>query len=217
MTRRTAPVDGRRERGATVVETILVTPVLFLLVLGIFEFGLVYRDVLTTSDAVADAARAGAVAGPRPTADGFNADYVIVRSLREGLGSMPTEWVDRIVVFRAGPPSAGDPADQVPAACTAGVSVPGVCNSYDAQTVFGIVSSTGDEVAKLFTCGVAGVSSGVSCAWDPFTRSNGPTVLDIDYLGVWVRIERPYLTQLFGDTFTIEEARVVRLEAGVLE
>ena len=27
------------------------------------------------------------------------ADYVIMRSVRESLGSIPTEWIDHIVVF----------------------------------------------------------------------------------------------------------------------
>jgi len=207
---------ARRDRGVALIETLLVAPVFFLLVLGIFEYGLAYRDVLTTADAVGTSARAGAVIGPRPAPAGLNGDYVIIKTLREGLGSMPLEWVQRIVVFRAGPPSAGSPTSQVPAACKAGTSVPGVCNVYDPLVAFGVASVAADpEAARFFTCGQP-QSTGVSCAWDPYDRNNGPTVNDIDYLGVWVRIQRPYISGLFGDTFTIEEARIMRLEPGVL-
>src|SRR5690606_5180492 len=56
--------DG--DRGAALMEAMLVAPVLFAVLLGILEFGLIYRDALTTSSAVNDVARMGAVIGPRP-------------------------------------------------------------------------------------------------------------------------------------------------------
>jgi hypothetical protein len=193
-------------RGAALLETMLVAPVFMVVVLGIFEFGLVYRDVLTVSDAVGDAARLGAVIGPRPTIAG-SADYEIVRAINDGLGRIPVEWVERIVVFRGGPPGSGSGLEQVPAPCRTGPSVPGLCNVYDPANAFLAVR---DNVPEYFTnCG--------HCAWPPSSRSNGPSSFDIDYLGVYVRIARPYVTGLFGDRFTIDQVMVVRLEPGILE
>jgi hypothetical protein len=210
MTSRLREARRRGDRGAALLETLLVFPVAMAIFLGIFEFGLIYRDVLTTNDAVGTGARAGAVVGPRVTASGSNADYVIMRSVRESLGSIPTEWIDHIVVFKSNPPGAGGPLAQVPASCRAGTPVAGRCNVYDPQDAFLAVQSGN---AAYFDC----PGSGPACSWPPQSRENGPTINDIEYLGVYIRLERPYISGLFGDMFTIEQAAVVRLEPGVIE
>lgn len=197
------------DRGAALMEAVLVTPVLFALILGIFEFGLIYRDVLTTSDAAANGARRGALIGPRIPASGANADFEIIREVRNSLGSVQVEWIDRIVVFRAQAPGAGGANAQVPEVCKTQDSQPGLCNVYDPANAF-LAVDIGDN--DYFAC-----PGGRSCAWQPTSRSNGPTPSDIDYLGVWVRIERPYVSGLFGNIFTFEQASVMRLEAGPLE
>ena len=198
-----------REGGAATLETLLVAPVILALLLGIFEFGLVYRDVLTSSDAAASGARRGAVLGPRVPASGVSADFEIIREVRNGLGSIPVEWVNRVVIYRASAPGAGSPESQVPQACKSGDSVPGVCNVYDPANAF-LAVDLGEN--DYFAC-----PGGRSCAWEPSTRSNGPTPSDVDYLGVYIRIERPYVTGILGDQFTFERAAVVRLEAGRFE
>lgn len=197
------------ERGAALMETILVTPLFFALVLGIFEFGLIYRDVLSASDATANAARRGAVIGPRIPDSGVNADFEIIREVRNSLGSISIDSIERIVVFQGSGPGAGSPEAQVPDQCKTGDSVSGVCNVYDPANAF-LAVDTGDD--SYFAC-----PGGRSCAWEPVTRSNGPTPSDVDYLGVWMRVSRPYVSGLFGDTFTFEQAFVARLEAGKFE
>jgi hypothetical protein len=200
----------RNDEGAALLETMLVAPVFFALVLAIFEFGLIYRDVLSVSDAAGNGARRGALIGPRIPASGANADFEIVREVRNSLGSVSVDWVERIVVFKAGPPGAGGAMAQVPQACKTQDSVPGVCNVYDPANAF-LAVDTGNN--DYFDCG----SGGRSCAWLPTSRSNGPTPSDIDYLGVWIRVQRPYVSGLFGDVFTFEQASVMRLEAGPLQ
>lgn len=197
------------DRGAALLETLLVFPVVMVLILGIFEFGLIYRDVLTANEAVGTGARSGAVIGPRLTATGATADYVIMRSVRESLGSIPTEWIDHVVVFKANAPGAGGPLAQVPAACRAGSPVAGRCNVYDPQAAFLAVQSGN---AAYFEC-----PGGPACSWEAADRKNGPQVADIEYLGVYIRMERPYVSGIFGDVFTSEQAVVVRLEPGVIE
>lgn len=66
---REAPDRRREERGATLVEAALVYPLLFLLLFGIVEFGLAFKDYLTVSHAARDGARAGATYGNNPAAD----------------------------------------------------------------------------------------------------------------------------------------------------
>lgn len=200
----------RTERGAALLETLLVAPVVMALLLGIFEFGLIYRDVLTTADAVANGARSGAVIGPRTTDSGVSADFEIIRQVRNSLGNVPVEWIDRIVVFKAAGPGAGSPSSQVPHACKTGGSVANVCNVYDPANAFLAVDTGNNDF-------FANCPSGRACSWRPASRRNGPTAAAIDYLGVYVRLERPYVSGLFGDTFTIEQAYIVRLEPGMLD
>ena len=54
-------VDGpcRRERGATLVEAAIVTPLFFLLIFGIIEVGGAYKDKLAIGNAVTAGARTG--------------------------------------------------------------------------------------------------------------------------------------------------------------
>ena len=57
-------MSARRDDGATVVEFGIVALLVFTLLLAIFEFGLLFRDNLTATDAVSDATRVGAIVGP---------------------------------------------------------------------------------------------------------------------------------------------------------
>jgi hypothetical protein len=199
----------RTDEGVATLETMLVAPVIFLLVLGIFEFGLVYRDMLTVSNAAGDGARTASVLGPRPTESGVNGDFAILTAVRNSLGSVPVESINRIVIFRAGPPTDGSAVSQVPAACRTFGSQPGVCNVYDPGNAFAALDA-GDN--SFFECGLGGAA----CWWPPHQRRNGPRVQDIDYVGVYIRMHRPYITGLFGQSLTLEEAVVFRLEPGVL-
>lgn len=198
------------DRGAALLETMLVAPVFMVIVLGIFEFGLIYRDVLTSSDAVANGARSGAVIGPRTLDSGVSADFEIIRQVRNSMGTVPISSIDRIVVFKATGPGAGSALSQVPNACKTGGSVTNVCNVYDPANAFLAVDTGNNDF-------FADCPSGRACAWRPASRRNGPTAAEIDYIGVYIRIDRPYVSGLFGDTYTIEQAFIVRLEPGMLE
>lgn len=63
----------RSEKGQAVVEFALVLPVLLLLLLGILQFGLVFKDYVALTDAVRAGARTGAVsrqaADPKATTE----------------------------------------------------------------------------------------------------------------------------------------------------
>ncbi|MDZ7674704.1 MAG: TadE/TadG family type IV pilus assembly protein [Acidimicrobiales bacterium] len=198
------------DRGTTLIETAIVGLLVFFLFLAIFEFGTVFRDSLTTSDAVADAARIGAVVGPGVTAKGTNADFEVAKAVREGLSALNDEEIDRIVVFK-GSGTSDSALSQVPVACRNGVSVPSICNSYDAAGALNAVEG-GDET--YFQCNMAGDPA---CGWDPATRQDGPTSADIETLGVYVRVQRGGVTGLFADTWTLDRATTLRLEPGVIE
>ncbi len=205
----------RGEGGAAIFETVLVTPVFFLLLFGIFEFGLIFRDYLTASDAVGDAVRRGAVQGPDRVLDGTNAtsDYSVVSTLREATAAVPMEWIDSIVIFNA-PEFHWTPAmTQAETYCDLdGPTVPGSgCNHYPPREAFLAVQNGNYD---YFDCSAGGANA---CGWDPDLRNDGPGVGNIDFIGVYVKIERPYVTGIFGDTFTLEHAAVSPLEPGEVE
>jgi hypothetical protein len=239
------PARGSGDGGLALIEFCLVAPIFLLLVLGIVEFGLVFRDTTTVSDALNDAARSGAIAGPDwgaldddpPPASGSppvltnaTGDFVVIKHVRQALGVIPVEWVKRIVIFKAGDPTLGSPEDQLSAACKSGsgssgsgpnadprLAYVGACNVYDAEDAFRAYQSK--DVA-YFNCTLS--SGSPECNWPSRSRVNDPVnpvaypnYLGPDYLGVYIEIERPFLTGLFGETFDFQDAAIVRLEPGL--
>ena len=206
-TERGRPCTG--EDGAFIVEAAFITPILLFMLFSMLEFGLVYRDYLMVSDTVSNGAKVGAIQGPRLTASGYSADHSIVSSIRQNTANIPVEWIDRIVVFRSNAPGAGGPLAQVPSACkTAASSVTG-CNIYDPVSAFIAVQN---GTAGYFQCS----GTGPACGWPPTSRKNGPRIVDIEYLGVYVKLNRPLVTGIFGNDFELEVAAVQRLEPGSL-
>jgi hypothetical protein len=57
----TFSLEGKREQGAAIVETIIALPVLLVVILGAIQFGLIYQAKATLNHAGLQAARAGAV------------------------------------------------------------------------------------------------------------------------------------------------------------
>lgn len=204
------PGPRRRDDGATLVEMSIVAVLVFTLFLAFFEFGSLYRDSLSATDAVGDATRIGAIMGPDVQADGSTADYAIVKAVREGLSALNDSAIQYVVVFKAS--GTGDAAEsQVPEACKNGTSIPGICNSYAGPAAFGAVE--GGDI-DYFTCSAADTAA---CAWNPTSRVDGPTSAQVETLGVYVKIRRGGVTGLFGDDWTITRASTIRLEPGITE
>jgi hypothetical protein len=198
----------RDSRGATLVEAAIIAPILFVLVLGILEFGMGFRDYLTVGDAVSDTAKVGAIQGNK-IVNGANADFEMLRRFRQATSAFDTDSIDRIVIFKASAPGAGDPESQVPAACKNGTAVAGVCNVYEDVLTAYLAVEGGNT--GYFDC-----TGGPATSWCPTSRDDGPNPNEVDYLGVYVRAERPMVTGMFGDSFTAERASIVRLEPGTI-
>ncbi len=65
---------GRDEQGAAMVEFAILAPALILMVIGMLEFGLIFRDSLTANSASREAARVISAVGRDPNADNFGLD-----------------------------------------------------------------------------------------------------------------------------------------------
>jgi Flp pilus assembly protein TadG len=90
-------LHGSRERGAAIVEMAVVLPLLILLVFGMVEFGLLFREKMTIASATTSAARTGATMGNRE-----EADIRILQALEAGLyGQVDASVIVSVDIFRA--------------------------------------------------------------------------------------------------------------------
>jgi Flp pilus assembly protein TadG len=88
---------GSRERGAALVEMAVVLPLLILLVFGMVEFGLLFREKMTVASAATSAARTGATMGNREAAD-----IRILQALEAGLyDQVDASVIISVDIFRA--------------------------------------------------------------------------------------------------------------------
>jgi hypothetical protein len=148
---------------------------------------------------ITQASRSGARVGSQ-LGTSSAADNQILRAVEAGLGSQASD-ISRIVVYEA------DANGAMPTACkTAAVGYSGSakCNVYD-----------GTSLAQLGTPAKWG--SGSNCGpldgnWCSVTkRTNAQATAT--YLGVYVEVERQFLTGLFGgSTHKMSEATVMRIE-----
>lgn len=178
------------DRGAALVEFALVFVVLFTIVFGLIEGGLMVRARNTIDNAADDAARRGSVAADDPLAD-----WMILQQLR-ARGAIAAATINYVVVYR------GDNGTQGPTAtCRAGTPVLGECNVYD-RTEF-------DESSAAFGC----VSLDLDANWCPTDRSTDSGTFE--YLGVLVDASHNGLLGIFNDfDIDIVGNSALPLEAG---
>jgi Flp pilus assembly protein TadG len=197
LRRRLRDENGDRQRGAALVEFVLIAPVLVLITAAIFEYGLAFRDSMTLSNALRSGARVGSNAGRER-----QADYTILKSVEAAMREVPNSHIIRVIVYKA---STSD--STVPSAClsvSGSGGVTGVCNVYRNTDLSRPLS----DYTGTTSCG----TSAPDRYWCPTTRQN-QQALGADYLGVWMEIRYTYVTKVFpGTGITIRDRAVMRLE-----
>ncbi len=183
------------DRGATLIEAAIITPVLLLFVFGIFEFGFAFRNYLAVSNVVRDAAREASVSG-----NAGNADHRVMRAVDRAGAALPDGAIDRLIIFEAtGPDSTPHPD------CLAGVPR----------------GDTGTERCNVYEGGDFDLAeSGFGCDpgppkepdWFYCPTSRDVIVGNLDYVGIWVQVTHRYITGLFGDSITFTDQIILKLE-----
>jgi hypothetical protein len=183
---------SRRERGAVIVEAALVFPILVVLALGVGEYGVAWRDRLTVQTAVRSSARVGSSLGQDP-----QADYNALQTLSSAFGKIPLAAISKVIIYKSTAANG-----QVPNLCISNGSQAGICNVYTSANLSAPSSS--------FGCG----AGALDLSWCPTTRvidqgaAAGP-----DYMGVWISVNRTYMSGLFGTNgYKITDWAVFRLE-----
>ncbi|MEZ5253167.1 MAG: pilus assembly protein [Microthrixaceae bacterium] len=196
--RRRSALRGRRERGAVLVETALILPMLLMIALAVLDLGLAWRASMT----VTSAARAGARVSSN-LGTSWSTDRNALMSIDAALGAIDNGDVVAISIFRA---SSAD--GTVPPACitasarSAGGNAAARCNTY-----------TGADLGNVGALSFPSSCSGRHQFYCPSTRQNRQgAVGGPDYVGVYVEIAHPTMTRLFGSTMSISETAVMRVE-----
>lgn len=178
------------QRGAVMVETLIVAPLLLMLVLGGIEVGMIVKDLQTTVGAARSAARVVSSAS-----DTRLADFDAIASLQASLHEIDPADIVSITIFKARPDGSMLPA------CAAG-SINNNCNVYDGATFLALTTAD---------------FPGSSCApgdpddaWCPTDRESD-LADDPDWIGVRVVIHHDSVAPFLGDR-TVSDVAVMRLE-----
>lgn len=186
----------QNERGAALVELALVAPILVLLTLSVWEFGVVW---LRSQDVVSASQAATRTVSQASTDE--SADQAAIRAALAALGPESSR-IDRIVIFNAQADGSAPAACIDPTATSSPASAE--CNIYF-QADFANV-----ENDAHFSTG-AGCGTGASANWCPSTRDN--SISTGDWVGVLIRYDGVYQSGLFrADGYTINETSVMRVE-----
>lgn len=193
------PAPVRRccdDSGAILAEAAFITPIFFLLIFGILDYGLLFRDYLTLGNGTTAGARMAAVAG-----NDSLADWNIIQAVKKGTAAVPPGTVTKLVVFYA----AGG-ASSIPPSCQSAAApftdTTNRCNGY---------APSRDWVSTQpldYNCTTPGYSLG----WCPTTRKVTKTGVGPDFLGVYLEFRHQYLTKLFGSSAVISDTTLTRLE-----
>jgi len=187
------PVDKRRargDRGATLVEGALVTPLLLLLIFGIFEFGLAFRDYLTVANGARDGVRTASVAGTE-----LDADFRTLQSIADASAALPDDAIEEIIIFKATGPGDTPAANCVPL---------GTCNRYVASDLQRPVEEFGCHTSTL-------APNAPDRHWCPNTREVSVGT-GLDFIGVYVLVNHEYVTGLFGADVALDDQMILKVE-----
>ena len=182
-----------RDRGAILVELAFVVPVLILIVTGMFEMGMAWRDKISTTQAVRQSVRVASHLGNQTSSD---VDHEALQALR---ASMNDQWdqVEYVVVYKA------DTNGEISNNSCYTASVANVCNHYP----------IGDLNTKLDLAGDPYWDQSAA-AWKWGTRNN--SILNPDHVGIYVALDYQWRTGMFpGDGVTITGQAVMRVEPDV--
>ncbi|MFT7600408.1 MAG: Flp pilus assembly protein TadG [Acidimicrobiales bacterium] len=192
------------ERGSVLIELTLVTPLFIMMVMGMLELGVAWRDSITVTQASRQGARVGSHLGDASAgtlAATTRPEQELLLSLRTVL--TPEEGQIQYVVVYNSDANGGMVAACDPRIQATPTSVNGQCNVYTGAQLTTIIANDSQWNSKgNCTAGLA------DTAWCPTMRSNSD-----EYLGVYVQFERPKVTGFFGTgSYELKATTVMRIE-----
>lgn len=189
----------RGEGGAVLVEIALILPVLMVISLAVLELGMAWKASITVASATRSGARVASHLGVN-----MQADQQALLAVRAALEGIPASEIERVVVFRAANADATVPPNCLSAAAkTTGGNSTSKCNVY-----------SGADLASVGTLNFSSCNSPARHRfWCPTSRVNAQAALaGLDWIGVYVKVEKRAATRLFGATIDIDDTTIMRIE-----
>lgn len=152
---------------------------------------MIFRDYLTVANTTRSGARVASAAGKSSTAD-----YLILQSVKSAVAALPTSSIDKIVVFRSN---------------TTGTMNP-TCKTAFVNNTSSVLGCNVYTAADMNLTQAALASSGKSAHWLPTTRVDSQSGTGSDYIGVWIKVNHPMVTKMFGSAFTLTDQTIMRIE-----
>ena len=174
---------ARDERGASLVEAAIILPVVILIVFGIIEFGLAFKDSLTVSSATRAGARTASAEPRRPTFHADTADAVA-----RAVTALPVGSVEELWVYKAD--ADGHPVDGGGSAYTSC----GTCAVFTWDTATNqFIRQPGSD-------------------WNPATQNACVGDPNHDAVGIYLKVNHAFVTGFFGQQITLKDHAVMNLE-----
>jgi len=191
-------IGRKKERGASLIEAAVVLPVLLLLVIGIMEFGLAFKDFLTVSYISREGARLAALSGDDP-----GADCSIVTGLGDLIAPGDLDRIQEIQIYIADP-NTGDQGANFNRAVYNDGEDPTLCTP-----------PTGGQPLDGWTITSAGAGYPPTSRGVAVSATSGGAALDI--IGVRVILTREWVTGFgpFGGSMAVDESTITRMEPEV--
>lgn len=193
-----------------ILEAAFVTPVFFILIFGIMEVGLAMNDSLALASSVRAGSRVASASGNDLRAD----MYVVLKVARES-AALNRNNIDYIVVYKPG--SFGQEPSTL---CKGGAPQPD-CNVYRGVDMVAAEVQVTEETAALaesrpvdqskVTYGCTKPNS-PDRHWCPTSRKVTQQTTGPDYVGVWMKVQHPWVTKMFGNSVSLTDSSVIRLE-----
>lgn len=192
---RRAVVRGRGDRGATLIEFVLVVPLLLLLAFGTAEMGLAWVTNNRVEGSTSTAARIGASSGSLA-----ESDRSVLQSLKSSLPQEQLDRLDRVIIFKPTNANGGVPSGCIkPVGSTSQVGVSNSCNTYAGATLRSAIPSDLGAADDF---------------WVPTSRRDR-LAQSPDYIGVWVRTTHGSKTGTFFDDMTITKTSIYRIQPDI--
>ena len=210
---RRAATTGPRSRlkgddGSLLAELALVSPLLVVLLIGIFEFGMGWREVTNNSSATRSAARSITNVG-----SGRSADWAGLTAFATNMGRSKHITINRVVVYKTTSAN-GDPTDPtcltiIPPAAGSGVN--GACNIYSGTQIKTLGAA---YLTNFGTSDTACATGAWDHYWCPLNRKSNQGDPP-DYVGVYANFTYKSWTGLMPSSVTMTERLVMRIEPKV--
>jgi len=194
---------GQGDRGSVIAELALVSPLLIIFALGIFEFGFIFRDTNVMANSLRSAARVGA-----QSKNGSSADLSALQTLMTSTAKLQNATVTKVIIYKSTSANGAPPANCL-TATTSGAKPYGVSGSC--SVYLGTDLTTANLSTSNFNCPTLGASSW-DANWCPSSRQATVTT-SLDYLGVYIEVKYNGTTGLLpGRTVTLKDRAISRIE-----